>query len=347
MRIAAKFMRLFLVLAILTTGLAMPAHAAGDYAAAVPDATVRNAVCRAVFWLHRQQKPDGGFGTGDRSSVAVTADVAYALGIVGEDVDGPKWTTTAGKDALDALVALNAAGYAKADPGQAGKVARAVALAGADPRSFAGTNLVTTIQGFYDPATGLYHPSFLFRHTLAVEGLLRSGESVPQGAYDALLASQLPDGGWFWSKNGTVGDVDTTGRVLQVLGGFAAVSAPAAYTRAVNYLAAGQLTGGGWNTGYEGSADPANGNSTALAVGGLMAVGEDPQAARFVKNGKGALETLLSFQKTSGEFAYLKTGSDSQTSPVIATADALSALAPLVEGQPVCGTTYLPLLLAR
>jgi hypothetical protein len=300
-----------------------------------------------VLWLRTEQKPDGGFGTGDKSSVAVTADVAYALGIVGEDVDGPKWTTAAGKDTLDALVALNAAGYAKADPGQAGKVARAVALAGANPRSFAGTNLVTTIQGFYDPATGLYHPSFLFRHSLAVEGLLRSGESVPPAAYDALLASQLPDGGWFWSKNGTISDVDTSGRVLQVLSDYAGVKAPATYARTVDYLAAGQLAVGGWNTGYEGASAPANANSTALAVGGLTAVGENPQAARFVKNGKGALETLLAFQKPSGEFAYLKNGSDAQTSPIIATADALSALAPLVEGQPVCGTTYLPLLLAR
>jgi len=187
------------------------------------DGDANGAACRAVTWLQSQQKPDGGFGAGGKSSAPVTADVVYVLGLLGEEVDGPSWTTPDGNNALDALEALGVPAWAQADPGQAGKVARAVAVAGANPRDFGGVDLVAMIESFYDPATGLYHPAWLFRHSLAMEGLLRSGVTVPRAAYDALLAAQLPDGAWFWSKDGTQGDVDTTGRVFYLLAGFAKV----------------------------------------------------------------------------------------------------------------------------
>jgi hypothetical protein len=341
---------LFVLVLILATALPTAASAEANGAAenGLPVPTLRSAACRAVQFLQREQHADGGFGNTAQSSQAVTADVTYVLGLLGEDLTSPGWTASSGKNPLDALQLLTIPDWVKADPGQAGKVARAVAVAGGNPRSFGGLDLVSTIQGFYTPETGLYHQTFLYRHSLAVEGLLRSGAPVPQAAYDALLSSQGSDGGWFWSKGGAQSDVDTTGRVLQVLGRLGHIDAPTAYSKAAAFLQTQELADGGWNTGY--TTDPANGNSTALAVGGLLAIGQDPQSAAYTKSAKGALENLLSFQETSGTdagaFVYIKEAGK-QESRIMATADALAVLAPLVEGQPVCQPIYLPMILVR
>jgi hypothetical protein len=297
------------------------------------------AACRAIDWLHTQQLPDGGFGQklpggAFRSSAGATADVVYVLALLGEDPAGPRWTVS-GRSAMDALVKL-APGYVNVDAGQAGKVASAVALAGRNPRSFAGLDLIKTIQDAYDPRTGRYHPQYEFRHTLAVEGLLRSGVQVPPAALEALFKAQLSDGGWFWSFEGKKSDVDTTGRVLQVLAGIARRQNAAAYARAADFLARTQLAGGGWNVGYQTGA--ANANSTALAVGGLWAAGVDPQASRFQMKGRGALDTLLRFQERSGAFAYIPQPGQEEVR-LLATTDTLGALAPRVAGQLTCQTS--------
>jgi hypothetical protein len=302
------------------------------------------AVCRAIDWLHSQQLPDGGFGQrlpggAYRSSAGATTDVVYALALVGEDPAGRAWTA-GGHSALEALAKL-APDYVSTDAGQAGKVASAVALAGRDPRAFAGIDLIKIVQGFYDPKTGRYHPLHEFRDALAVEGLLRSGVQPPPAALDALFKAQLPDGGWFWSFEGTKSDVDTTGRVLQVLAGVAGLASrndTDAYARAADFLAQVQLNDGGWNVGYQSEA--ANANSTALAVGGLWAAGFDPQEARFrrtvgvwpVERIEGGLDALLAFQEPGGAFAYMRQAGQEEVR-LLATTDALTALAPRVRGQ--------------
>ncbi len=327
--------RLLALVILLTTGLAAPAHA---------EDAVSGAACRAVTWLRGQQKSDGGFGVTQESSAAVTSDVVYVLALLGEDVDSPRWTAASGKSALDALQALSLPKYATSDPGQAGKVMRAVAAAGANPRDFGGIDLVETIEGFYDATTGRYHPNWLFRHTLAVEGLLRSGVKVPQAAYDTLINSQLSDGGWFWSFDGEQSDVDTTGRVLMVMGGLAKTSALSTYARAADWLKNAQLPGGGWNTGY--IAGPANANSTALSIAGLIAAGSDVQTPGIQAGSKGALDTLLSFQEPSGAFVYVKEAG-LEESRIVATTDALSALTLLIQEPSPCKLPYLPMILAR
>jgi hypothetical protein len=302
------------------------------------------------MWLQNQQLPDGGFGAGATSSQALTADVTYALALLGENVTGSRWTTPGGKNPLDALRSLAIPSWVQADPGQAGKVTRAVVAAGADPRSFGGVDLVATIQGFYDPSTGLYHPGFVFRHAVAIEGLLLSGAPVPQAAYDALLARQLADGGWTWNLSLTASDVDTTGEVLKVLAGMAQVAAPDSYESAGDWLIAVQRPEGGWNTAFvlnpSNPPDPPNANSTALAIAGLKAAGYDLTAPEFLKNGNDPLASLLSFQEASGAFVFEKT-TTAPSMRMAATADVLITLAPVVLGEQLCGCTYLPLILAR
>ncbi len=329
-----------LLVALLLTAIALSPAAAAD--------PVQTAVQKAVQWLHTQQLNDGGFGSpgSAKSNAAVTSDVVYALALAGENVDGPEWSK-GGVSALDALANLTP-GYAGADAGQAGKIARAVAAAGADPRSFGGMDVLAVIEGAYDPATGKYHPNFLFRHALAMEGLRVSGEPVPAQAYAALSAGQLAGGGWAWvfpSPNTTpVADADTTGRALQTLASASQGACNTDFIAGAAYLARTQREDAAWADLPTKSVS--NSNSTALAVGGLRAIGRNPETAPFVKGGRTALQALLSFQEPGGAFVYIAEPGKEELR-ITATSDALlGLLQPLGTAGP-CPATYLPLLLAR
>lgn len=292
----------------------------------LPAARADDPAERAVIWLHTQQLPDGSFGlrASDGSyapSASATADVVYVLALAGEDPAGAGWTR-GGNSALNALARL-APGYVGQDAGQAGKVARAATVAGGDPRSFGGLNLVQIIQDAYDPRTGRYHPALLYRHSLAVEGLLRAGETVPKAALTVLWQAQLPDGGWFWSFEGAQSDIDSTGRVLYLLAGQAGVQNQDAIARAARYLSLEQASTGGWGVGY--LVGPPNTNSTALAVTGLRTAGCDLQSNVFRKAGRSPLETLLGFQEPSGAFVYTKEPGKEENR-LMATVDAVNAL---------------------
>ena len=209
----------------------------------------------------------------------------------------------------------------------------------------------SVIEQAYNPATGRYHPSLLFRHTLAVEALRRAGEPVPTAAVNALLAAQLPNGGWFWAfiEPGQIdpskdqSDVDATGRVLQLLAGQLDLQClTATYGRAAAYLAGGQLASGGW--GVRAGQAPENANSTGLVVAGLRAAGRDPDAAPFRTSAPTATATLLSYQEPSGAFVYIKEAGKEE-SRLMATADALVALLQPLTPAATCRSTYLPLIL--
>jgi hypothetical protein len=315
-------------------------------AGGVPVSRAADPVQQAIAWLHTQQLGDGSFGLiqPDGSGVpsaSVTADAIYALALAGEDPAGTAWTR-GGQSALDALAKL-APGYVFSDAGQAGKVARAAALAGGDPRAFGGLNLVGIIRAAYDSSTGRYHPELLFRHTLAVEGLLRAGEPVPPAAIDALLAAQRPDGSWFWAFEGDKGDVDSTGRVLQLLAGQAGLRCSPILGRAAAYLESTQEAAG-WGVMY--TPGPINANSTALAVAGLRTGGYDVATTRSGKSGRGALEMLLAFQEPDGAFVYSREPGREE-SRLMATLDALVALAGPAGEQAPCRWLYLPMRLAQ
>jgi len=313
--------------------------------ATAPAARADDPVQRAIVWLHTQQLGDGSFG-----GASVTADVVYVLALAGEDPGGLAWTK-GGKSALDALAVLTPDYITTGDAGQTGKVARAVAVAGRNPRNFAGANLIGVIQQAYNPTTGRYHPSLLFRHTIAVEALRRAGEPVPTAAVNALLAAQLPNGGWFWAfivpgqidPSKDQSDVDATGRVLQLLAGQLDLQCLAAtYGRAVAYLAGGQLASGGW--GVRAGQTPENANSTGLVIAGLRAAGRDPDAAPFRTSAPTATATLLSYQEPGGAFVYIKEAGKEE-SRLMATADALVALLQPLTPAATCRSTYLPLIL--
>jgi hypothetical protein len=133
---------------------------------------------------------------------------------------------------------------------------------------------------------------------------------------------------------------------MQVLAGQIGVRCVSGYGRAASYLAAGQLAAGGWGVYPPPDTNPANANSTGLAVAGLKAAAFDPDAPPFQKNGLGAQASLLAFQEASGAFVYIQEP-DKHEVRLIATADALNALLQPMSQPVTCRSLYLPLVLRQ
>jgi len=129
-----------------------------------------------------------------------------------------------------------------------------------------------------------------------------------------------------------------------VMANLAKVPASDTYARAVGWLKAVQLPDGDWNTGF--MAGPANANSTALSTGGLIAAGSQLQPGGSEEEAEAALDTLLSFQEQSGAFVYMKEAG-MEESRVVATTDALAALALVIQEPSPCRLPYLPMILAQ
>jgi hypothetical protein len=326
-------MRVLLAMAIwLVCASVVPGRAAG----AEEDA--RKA---AIAWLHSQQLADGGFGEmpankDARSNASATSDAVYTLARLGENPAGKEWTVN-GHSAMDAL-AVTAPSYARLDAGQAGKIARAVAMAGGNPRSFAGMDLITMIEKAYDPATGRYNANLQFRHTLAVEALALAQEPIPPMAVDDLLASRHPDGSWFWAFDGTAGDVDSTGRIAQVLAAYGGVRCAPFFVPTFEYLQ-GQQSAAGLGAGSP--PGPPNANSTALAVAGLRAAGYDVDKIHDAGGGPSLLQSLLAFQRPDGGFVYMQQPGHEE-SRLVATLDALDGLSQQGPAGRACSPVYLP-----
>ena len=289
-------------------------------AGAAPIARADDPVQRAIAWLHTQQRPDGSFG-----GASVTADVVYVLALAGENPAGSAWTPPGGQSALNALAVL-APGYVFNDAGQAGKVARAVALAGGNPRAFGGLDLIDIIQKAYDPATGRYHPTAALQAHPGngrSEAIRRSCARCGPGRVAA-----GPVAGWRlvleFRRREERRRYHRTGHAGSWLGRWACVVFPDIVAPQTTWRPRNWRQAGGAFTRPPDS-NLANANSTGLAVAGLKAAAFDPDAPPFQKNGLGAQASLLAFQEASGAFVYIRQPGLEEVR-LIATVDALNAL---------------------
>ena len=286
------------------------------------------AVKRALKWLHTQQNSDGTFGPPITNAGAV-----YAIAVGGENPAGPAWTP-AGVSALTALAAGMTTLIGIPDPpdrsrpreAEAGKAAMAAVAAGANPRAFGGYDLVSRIEFYYNPATGRYHDTHLYRNDLAILGLAAAGAPIPPAARQALLAQQRADGGWGWASPTTF-DIDTTGRTMEALVAAGQPPASPELDKAATFVASWQFADG--SLPDRSIATAGNSNSTALALTGLLAAGRDPRRTPFVVvSPEGALVSMLdaalSFQEDSGAFVFTRAFAESR---MMAVQDMVPALA--------------------
>lgn len=293
--------------------VASPA-AVSPFAAA---ARARVDVSREVSFLARAQNPDGGFGAarGQRSSELYSAWVAMGLAAAGLDplsfrraghsvLDGLRGEASTLENAGDeerTILALHACGVSvHALPGgdPLGKLMSARASDG----SFGRLVDVTTFAIFALRAAG--RPA---------------SDPVARAAGRWLERQQNPDGGFSFATRGAHEDVDDTAAALQGVIDAGGRRGPAV-ARAVAFLRHAQNPDGGYAQQVGGAS---NSQSTAWAVQGLIAAGQDVSAV--TRGGsRSPLAYIESLLAPDGSVRYSRT---SAQTPVWVTAQALIALA--------------------
>lgn len=119
--------------------------------------------------------------------------------------------------------------------------------------------------------------------------------TIRQQCISYILGRQLSDGGWNYQEDAAASDPDMTAMSLQALANYQAQEkVQAAVSAAVGRLSAMQNSDGSY-TSYE----AVNSESISQVIVACAALGIDPHTdSRFVKNGKSAVDALLTFYNT-------------------------------------------------
>ena len=191
------------------------------------------------------------------------------------------------------------------------RVILALTAIGRDPSKVASYNLLTPL-GDFDKTIwqGLNGPIW------ALIALDSGNYEIPKNPaaktqatrqlyIDEILNNQMKDGGWSLTGTGD-SDVDITAMALQALAKYQDQKAVKTATdKALTYLSNVQDSKGGfasWGT--------TNVESVAQVVVAFCELGMDLNDSRFVKNGHGLVENLLSFRQSNGGFYHVMDGSD-------------------------------------
>ena len=284
----------------------------GPWGATPPEVTPEILAAQAgLQWLRAQQMEDGGYG----SNAGAALDTLLAIGAAGEDVQALQ--SAAGNGVLDYL-RINAGDYITGSAARAGKLALALAAVDLDPRDFAGMDLAQTLQGYYDPITGSIGVA-LTDQIWGMLGWRAAGELVPVTATQYLASLADPDdGGWGF---GWGSDLDMTALGIEALVAGGEPLTSTAIISAVDFLRDAQGGDGGFVPSWLGES---NTNSTAWAVQGLLAAGEDPLGTAWTTvTGSQPISYLLGMQLPEGAFAW----KDLQEGPdLLATQQSIPAL---------------------
>jgi Squalene-hopene cyclase C-terminal domain/Prenyltransferase and squalene oxidase repeat len=267
---------------------------------------------RAASYLTKAQNKDGGFGSsaGGSSSQLFTGWAGLGLGSAGRN----PWDVKRPGGRSLARYVIRGAG-SLGDIGEIERTALLAKVAGLNPRSLGGRNLIAEIERRRRSNGSI--AGFVSYTAFGVMAL-RAAE-VPAGGWTIrwLVKSQNSDGG-FGVARSSASDADMTGAVLQALATVGRGGGPAAQ-RAAGWLRANQNGDGGFGVS---KSSASNAQSTAYAVQGLLAVGGGGQAVSRARS------YLVRLQRGDGSIAF---SSSSNQTPVWVTAQALMAL----EGEPL------------
>lgn len=266
----------------------------------------------AAYWLGTMQQDDGGYG-----SPGLTIDTIFS--VVAAQGDVATWRNAQCQSMLDSLK-TEARSYAETNAASAGKLILGLVAAGVqDVSDFGGVDLLTILQDYYDPTTGSFGTrlsdgslsSSNWDQAFAILALRAINQPVPDAAIDQMINRAQTDGSWCFYPPGQwkFSCVDTTGLVLQALAAANVSSQSDAITMALDYLHTAQNDDGGFPdlpAGWTGTAE-SNANSTALAVNGLLAVGEDPLGlawTRWTPEPVNPISFLLTLQQDDGSLSW-------------------------------------------
>lgn len=240
-----------------------------------------------VRFLQDSQLPDGGFAAAGEPSQEVSAWVTIALAAAG--VNPRDQAQPCGTDAYTYLSEHFREGFEEEIPWP--RIATTaferellvVDAAGADPHDFAGFDLVGEILAralpdgsfpYVPGGQGEVNDTVFAILALSPVGEPAAREAVRAGA-DWLIAEQNADGGWGYGVKGNPSEVDMTGAAVEALNA-AGRPGTEAQREGLAYLRRAQLPDGGFPARPD-LEDEANVASTAWAVQGLWAAGENPE----------------------------------------------------------------------
>ncbi len=253
---------------------------------------IGQSVAKALMYLKTRQQDDGGFAEpGSQSSEKLTAWAVCAISAAGFD---PKNFLTNEISPIDYLSKRAKSASRLTD---FSVLCLAVSAAGENPKSFGGVNLVSKIKSNLNPDGHI--GSMINDHTWALIALAAAGEPVPKTAVEWLAARQNIDGGFGYSEQ-SGSDPDDTGAVIQALVASGMEKSDQVIKRAVMYLRFCQAEDGGFS--WQGEAS--NVASTAWAVQGLAASGEDPGSESWRSSEGTPIEYLLSMQEEDGHYRH-------------------------------------------
>lgn len=302
--LAAATAALLVVLALLPAGRAE---------AGAPNPVNQAHLDRTIRYLQEAQNLDGGFGgdSGRESGQGFSAWVALALAAGG--INPRCQARPGGTDAFTFLVNHFQRGleeelsYPRLPTTAFERELMVVNASGGDPHSFAGYDLVKEILARARP-----DGSFPFvpggqgeinDTVFAIVALAPVNEPEAQAAIqhaaDWLISQQDDDGGWAWEVKGARTEADLTGAAIQAL---RAAGGPntEAEQRGLQYLHAMQNADGGFPEFP--SESESNVASTAWAVQGIWAAGQDPET--WLENGNDPLSYMASLQQPDGHIRW-------------------------------------------
>ncbi len=305
--------------AVLAGGLTACAKASDRSARAEATAasSSRDVLGREIAYLASAQNADGGFGAapGVHSSELYSAWAAIGLAAAGRR---PATLARGGHTVLDALLGEASS---LSGPGDLERTILALHACGASTRSLPGGDPVTRLLASRASDGSFDHLSNLTAFgVLALRAAGYGPRSAPVASAARWLARQQDaDGGFGFATRGAGSDVDDTAAVVQALA-VAAPRRPAALRHALTYLRGVQNLDGGYP---EEAGGASNAQSTAWAVQGLLAAGQDPE--RVHRAGSASpLAYLRSLVLPDGSVRYSRSG---EQTPVWVTAQAMTALA--------------------
>jgi energy-coupling factor transport system substrate-specific component len=271
-----------------------------------------------VRYLERAQNQDGGFGgaIGQPSSELYSSWAAIGLAAAGRN---PLSVERAGHSVLDSI---RGGASTLEGAGDEERTILALHACGVPASEFPGESLVSKLlrerssDGSFDRLANIT--------AFAIFALRVAGSSADNRIVDAaghwLAAQQDPDGGFGFAGRGGSEDVDDTAAALQGVIDASGQRTGRVVTRAVAYLRRAQNRDGGFPQQPGGES---NAQSTAWAVQGLSAAGEDVNVFKRAgsRSPPAYLESLVA---PDGSVRYSRT---SAQTPVWVTAQALTALA--------------------
>ena len=171
----------------------------------------------------------------------------------------------------------------------------ALSALGRDARSVGGCDLTAPYEKFsWIEGQGLNSVVFALI-ALDTVGYETKDTTIRQQCISYILSRQLSDGGWNYQEDAATSDPDMTAMSLQALANYQEQEkVQAAVSAAVGRLSAMQNSDGSY-TSYE----AVNSESISQVIVACAALGIDPHTdSRFVKNGKSAVDALLTFYNT-------------------------------------------------